>query len=105
MTEESLIEALKKQRDDPGFRKCLTDMLFSFIGPMDVNHDGYLDADEYSRPFENAGLVASDFTKAGFDAIDTDHDEKLSFEEFNKALIGYMCSDDDSSTAVFGLMF
>lgn len=75
------------------------------FGPMDLNHDGYLDADEYRRSFENAGAVESEFTRAAFDAIDTDHDGKLSFEEFEKALIDYMCSDDENSTAVFGLMF
>ena len=71
---------------------------------MDVNHDGYLDAEEFRRLYEDAGIVESDFTKAGFDAMDTDHDGKLSFNEFDKALTDYMGSDDDSSTAAYGLL-
>jgi len=92
------------QRDDPGFKKCLTDVLSTILGSMDGNHDGYVDAEEFRRPYENAGIVESDFTKAGFDALDTNHDGKLSFEEFCKALVDYFCSDAESSSAVFGLL-
>jgi len=103
VTEDSLVESLKKQRDDPGFKKCLTDILASFFLPLDVNHDGYVDASEYSRLYDNAG-VNSDFPKEAFDAMDVNHDGKLSFEEITNAFIHYMCSDDESSTAVFGLL-
>ena len=104
MTEDSLVESLKTQRDDPGFKKCLSDVDSAILGPMDVNHDGYLDPEEFRRPYVNAGIVDSDFTKAAFDAIDVDHDGKLSYEEFDKAVIDYFCSDAESSTAIWGLL-
>jgi len=104
LTEDLLVESLKTQKDDPRFKKCLSDLLYSLLSPLDVNQDGYLNAKEYRTAFENVGIVESDFTKAAFEAIDTNHDGKLSFEEFENALIAYMCSDDETSTAVFGLL-
>ena len=105
MTEDKFVELFKANKDDPGLKKYVTEMVYSFLGPMDVNHNGYLDPEEYSRPFEGAGLDAANFTKAAFDAIDTNHDGKLSFAEFDKAIFDYFCSDAESSTAAFGLLF
>lgn len=105
LTEDSFVESLKTQRDDPGFKKSLRDIHFAALNPMDVNRDGYLDAEEFRRIFEGAGIVESDFTKAAFDELDTNHDGKLSFEEFHKAFIDYFCSDAESSTAALGLLF
>jgi len=103
LTEDLLVESLRPQRDSPGFKKALRDLAFAALKPMDVNLDGYLDAEEYRKVFENVGIVESDFTKAAFEAIDTNHDGKCSFEEFANALIEYMCSNVDNSAAMFGL--
>lgn len=103
LTEDVMVQSLRDQKDDPGLKKCLAGLLLSILRPMDVNQDGYLNADEYRRAFESVGIAESDFTKAGFEAIDTDHDGKLSFDEFVNALINYSCSDDENTCAVFGL--
>jgi len=104
LTEDVMVQSIRDLKDDSKFKKCLTDLLLSLLEPLDVNQDGYLDADEYRRAFENVGIVESDFTKAGFEALDTNHDGKLSFEEFVNALINYSCSDEENTTAVFGLV-
>jgi len=67
MTEDVLVESLRPQRDDPRFKKSLRDVAFAMLGAMDVNDDGYLDAEEYRKVFENVGIVESDFTKAAFE--------------------------------------
>lgn len=104
MTEDTVVESLRKQKDDPAFQKCLSEALHTVLTAMDTNSDGFVDLDEYRKFFENCGIVESDFTKAAFKAIDTNNDGKLSFEEFIKAFNDYMCSDDESTTAVFGLL-
>jgi len=95
---------MKMQRDDPAMRKSLNDAVLSIFTAMCVNNDGYLDFEEYRRVFDDCGIIETDFTRAAFDAIDINHDGRLSFEEFIKAFTDYMFSDDENTTAMFGLL-
>lgn len=91
------------QRDDPEFKKNISDLVFSLVTPFDANEDGFLSYEEFHRIFENSGFNA-DFIKAAFAEIDANHDEKISFEEFANNTISYICSDDENTTALFGLL-
>src|SRR5688572_1870726 len=105
LTEDLLIESVKIQREYPAFRQNISDMLISVFTHLDVNNDGFLSYEEHCRFFDDLGFTDTDFTKAAFDAIDANHDGKISFEEFVDDGNDYMCSDDESSCAFFGLLF
>lgn len=105
MTEDLLIESVKMGRDDPSFKKTLIEALLSLFAPMKVNEKGNFNSDEYRRIFENLGFVDTDFTQEAFVAIDTNHDGKVSLAEYFVASGDYMCSDDEKTTAMFGLRF
>lgn len=104
LTEDLFIESVRKLRDDPKFRKTKYDLMFSLFTAMDTNEDGFLSYQEFRRVYESCGFTDVEFTKAGFEAIDIDHDGKLSFEEFANAAVAYLCSEEESSTALFGLL-
>lgn len=96
--------SVEMQKDDPAFKKGLSDALLVLFTGMDLNEDGYFSYDEYRRIYDNLGFVDTDFTKAAFATIDTNHDGKVSFEEYLAAAFDYMCSDNEDTTAMFGLL-
>lgn len=102
LTEDVVIQSVKMQRDDPEMKKSMSDVLISIFTAMDANHDGHLDFEEFHRAFDHSGMVDIDFIRGVFDDIDVNHDGTLSIEEYVKAVIDYMCSDDEATTAVFG---
>ena len=97
LTESVLIESLKQLKDDPEFKQNVRDMILSLFHMMDVNKDGYLQSDEYRSVFENVGIAGSEFTKAAFEAIDTNHDGVISPDEFIDACLDFMFSEDKNS--------
>jgi Ca2+-binding EF-hand superfamily protein len=103
LTPDLFVESLRAQKDDPALRQCLRHVLRSMLEPLDVNKDGYIDAKEFRKIYENMGITDTDFTKPAFDAINKDQDDKLSFQEFEEALIDHTCSDKEDSVALFGL--
>ena len=105
LTEDVMIESIKMQRDDPEMKNSISDVTHSLFTAVDINNDGHLDFEEFSRIYDDIGMGDSGFTKAAFDKIDSNHDGKLSFEEYLKAVLDYLCSDDENTTAVFGLLF
>jgi len=97
LTESVLIESLKQLKDDPELKKNLGVMILNLFYMMDLNKDGYLQSEEHRRGFENVGVAESEFTKPSFEAIDVDHDEVISPDEFVAAFLDFMFSEDENS--------
>lgn len=104
LTEDLLIESMKMQRINPAFGKIVVDFLLIALTPMKVDQKGFFSYDEYRRLFENVGFIDTVFTLDAFVKIDTNHDGKVSIAEFIVGAYDYMCSDDENSTAAFGLL-
>lgn len=99
-----MIETMKMYKDCVELKKIGNDFLNCFITRMKVDQEGYFSYPEYRRIFESEGLIDVDFTKVGFDLIDSDHDGRVSTADILDAFMDYLCSDDVASTAVFGLL-
>lgn len=105
MTEDILIESVKMGRDDPSFKKTLYGVLLSLFVPMKVEMKGYFNYGRYRKIFANIGIADTNFTKTAFAAVDSNHDKYVSVAEYLVDANDYVCSDDENSTAMFGLLF
>ena len=50
---------------------------------LDINEDGFIDFEEWTAHYQIGGIDTA-HARASFDAIDTNHDQKISEEEFVK---------------------
>ncbi|MCF8884038.1 EF-hand domain-containing protein, partial [Erythrobacter sp. SN021] len=82
LTVPYLQESVWKQRYTRDIKKRISEILFALFDVLDVNDDGYLDEDEHRRWFHHLGVSDTSFTKDTFNAIDVNHDGKLSFQEY-----------------------
>jgi len=64
---------------------------------MDVNNNGYMLEDEHKRLFKQVGVPETGWTKETFQAMDTNGDGKLSFQEFITGFYDYCYSEDENS--------
>src|SRR6218665_3872909 len=96
-----MIVSLRKQRYDPQLMKAYTEVIHGCHDMLDVNRDGYLQADEYERMVSRTGVQDTSFVKEAFNAIDVNGDGKLSIEEFTNAYFDFLFSDDEKSPNAF----
>ena len=97
LTEAELIESLKKQKNDSKLKASVEKLCQAFCDAFYTNEDGYLQRAEFGRAFDNTGMLGSCFAEQTFNAIDTNHDGKLSFEEVKRASAEFLLSDDEDS--------
>jgi len=97
LTEAVLIDSLKKQRNDPKLKAILRTSLRCLCEAMNTNEDGYLQREEFRRLFDNSGWPDASYREQVFEAIDTDHDGKMSFEEFIHAFVEFLVTEDEDS--------
>ena len=104
LTGDILADSVWKQRYDPELKKCISGLIYGFLDLMDVNCDGYLQEDEYRKMVHQLGVPDTSFIKETFNAIDVNHDGKLSFQEFVDGCYDFFFSDDEKSpfTLFFG---
>src|SRR6218665_105290 len=104
LTTPFLQESVWKQRYKRDIKKRILEILFALLDVLDVNDDGYLDEDEHRRWFRQLGVSDTSFTKDTFNAIDVNHDGKLSFQEYVDACYDFFFSEDEKSpfTLFFG---
>lgn len=96
LTEAVMIKSLKKQRNDPRLHASLQDVCRGFLDAMLTNEEGYLQRAEFRRAFESLGMCTTDscFAEPAFNAIDSNHDGKLSFDETIQVVAEFLLSDD-----------
>jgi len=106
LTGEVLADSVWKQRYDPELKKCIESLIYMYglFNLMDVNCDGYLQEEEHRRLFHQVGVPDTSYAKETFNAIDVDHDGKLSVQEFIDACYDFFFSEDErsSNTLYFG---
>ena len=64
---------------------------------MHTNEEGYIQRKELFRFFDNSGIPNSSFAEQAFNAIDTNHDGKLSVPVLIHAYVDFMFSEDEDS--------
>lgn len=102
LTLDSFIRSLRRQLYDPDFTSVCTQIIHRMFELLDVSQDGYLQAEEHKRWFDNMGFPEEAFDReAAFEAIDADHDNQLSIDEFDRAFFDFMFSQDESSPNKF----
>src|SRR6218665_234381 len=97
LTEVVLIESLKKQKNDPRLKASMEGVCRGFFDAMDTNEDGYIQRAEFRRLFDNTGSPDPCVADEAFNAIDTNHDGKLSFDEVTHAFLEFLLSEDEDS--------
>src|SRR6218665_701921 len=90
-----MIVSLGKQRYDPQLMKPYTEVIHGCHDMLDVNRDGYLQADEYQVMLSQAGVPDPSFTIEAFKSVDVNGDGKLSIEEFTNAFFDFLFSEDE----------
>lgn len=99
-----LIESLRQQRYDPELVTCLVQVMRGMFDLMDVKSKGYLRHHEHKTIFTLAGFPEGTFDeKTAFDAMDTNDDGKVSFDEFIAGCLDFMFSEDETSPNRFFL--
>src|SRR6218665_495964 len=96
LTEAVFIESVKKECNDPKGKANVENAHRFFYAAMAISEDGYLQRDEFRRMFDNFGIDSS-FTDQAFNAIDTNHAGKLSFDELIHAFQEFMFSQAEDS--------
>ena len=104
LTAEVLYDSVWKERNGTELKKCISSIVYALLGLMDVNGDGYLNEEEHRRFYHQVGVPDTSYAKETFNAIDVDHDGKLSFQEFAGAGYDFFFSTDEKSpyALVFG---
>jgi len=104
LTAEVFSSSIFKQRNDPELKKFISSVVYGLFDIMDVNLDGYLQEDEHRRLFHQLGVPDTSYSEDIFNAIDLNHDGKLSFQEFIEACYDFFFSEDENSpnTLFFG---
>jgi len=97
LTEAVFIDLLKKEVHDPKMKANIQNSNRFVYEAMATNEDGYFQRDEFRKLFENIGMPDASFAEQAFNAIDTNHDGKLSFDKLSHAFVQFMfCEDEDS---------
>jgi len=97
LTPSILFESVKLQKDDPEFKKAFLAVCQHSISPMDVNGDGFLQEDEYTKAIAAMGFQDPNIVRRVFEAADTNKDGKLSWEEYGNAAFENLTSEDENS--------
>ena len=86
-------------RDNPKAGAVIVDL----FDAVDTDANGVISLKEFEVYFECIG-VGKEHAKASFDAIDANHDGKISRDEFANAFIEFLCNNDPAhpSTLFFG---
>lgn len=97
LTRSILEDSIKQQMAAPELTKEFETILRNLFDIMHVKIPGYLQEDEHRRFFVNLGILDTSFAKQTFAALDTNHDGKLSFEDFLAGYVDFMFSQDENS--------
>ena len=97
LTEAVFINLLKKEVNDPKMKANIQNSNRFVYEAMATNEDGYFQRDEFRKLFENIGMPDASFADQTFNAIDTNHDGKLSFDELTHAFEEFLSSEDEDS--------
>lgn len=75
----------------------------SMFDVLDIDEDGFISFVEWTVHYRTLGIDTA-HARASFDAIDTDHDQKINRDEFVKYRIEYFLSVDNklNSAILFG---
>ncbi|GAA2786714.1 EF-hand domain-containing protein [Saccharopolyspora taberi] len=105
VTKDEFVQAHSPEDGDPeAFYREKVDQLVSVVArAVDENGDGYIDEAEYVRLFSVSGLPG-ETVQAGFEALDTDKDGRVSVAEFETAIVQLFLSANpaDPGTALLG---
>lgn len=104
LTSSILLESIKQQRNDPEFRETYLGACHYAFRAWNVNGDGFLQEDEYTRAFAQMGFHDTNIARRIFESADVNKDGKLSWEEFGNALFKNLTSEDENNpfTLVWG---
>ena len=82
---------------------AIENMGASFFHVLDIDGDGFISIEEWTTFYEVAGLDTA-YARASFDAMDTNHDQKISEEEFMNYCMEYMYSTENklNSAILYG---
>jgi len=99
LTAAVMIESIEKQRNDPKLKASIEDVCRAFLDAMVTNEDGYIQRAEFRRALESFGMCTTDSCLAlqGFNAIDSNHDGKLSIDEVTHAFTEFLFSNNEDS--------
>ena len=69
-------------------------VLAALFHVLDINEDGFIDFEEWTAHYQIMGIDTA-HARASFDAIDANHDQKISEEEFMKYQMEYLFSTEN----------
>jgi Ca2+-binding EF-hand superfamily protein len=97
LTASIFVESVKQQRNDPEFKEAYQQLCHQFFRLRDVNGDGLLQEDEYTKSLDAIGITDVSLGRNVFQSMDLNGDEKISLDEFCSALLEYLISEDENS--------
>src|SRR6218665_130963 len=95
LTASILVASIDQQRNDPEFKDTFAKLCHDFFGVLDVDGDGYLTEDEFSRAFVGILIKDVSFVRTAFESLDVNKDGKLSIEEYTTGLLAYLTTEDE----------
>jgi Ca2+-binding EF-hand superfamily protein len=98
---ESLVKVWKAYTNMPGYETINNSGNIQFLQAFDLNGDGVVDWKEYYYLFSEPYGVSEEDAKKSFEAIDTNHDGVLSFEELSIAMTRYFGDLEVNEYALF----
>lgn len=87
LTEDMFMDNMWVSVNQPNFREEISKMSTDIFKQMDLKHNGYITREEYVKM--NGMRAGEDVALATFNAMDTDRDGKISFDDFVQSKFFY----------------